>query len=40
MSEEERIAEMKRMVQEEERQLDDLKHRHDDAERENCQQYV
>ena len=35
-----RIADLKRMVQEEERQLDDLKHRHDDAERENCQQHV
>ena len=37
---EKRIADLKRMVQEEERQLDDLKHLHDDAECENCQQHV
>ena len=35
-----RIADLKRMVREEERQLDDLKHLHDDAERENCQLHV
>ena len=39
MSEEEKVADLKRMVQEEERQLDDLKYLHDDAERENCQQH-
>ena len=35
-----RIADLKRMVQEEERQIDDLKHLHYDTERENCQQHV